>query len=281
MANVIIRELGSVSRNASVRIVPLGDVHIGSAACDEEQFKRTVRYIKDEGVYWVGMGDYCEFINKKDPRFDISTLAEWIGRQELVDLAKSQRDHFLEIVRPISKQCLGLLAGNHEGSILKHYERDIFADIVSEIKFLAGMKDDEPLAVGYSGWLKLKFKRKGSKTDRSLITVNLHHGFVGGKLAGAKALNMQRWLWSHEADLVIFGHSHNTGVQREAIELVNNADEIVTKDKVGCYSGTFMKTTQKGTTTYSEIKGYFPLPIGGVEIYLRPFTNGQKVRVMT
>jgi hypothetical protein len=88
-------------------------------------------------------------------------------------------------------------------------------------------------------------------------------------------------LWSHEADIVIFGHSHNTGVQREAVETINDADEIVTIDRVGCYSGTYLKTTHTGTTTYSEVKGYFPLPTGGVEIYLYPYSDYQKVKVMT
>jgi hypothetical protein len=280
MANVLVREFKGVGRSASIRIVPLGDVHIGAAACDEEQFKQTVKYIRDEGIYWIGMGDYAEFINKKDPRFDMSSLAEWIGRPELMDLARAQRDRYLDIVRPIASLCLGLLCGNHEAAILKHYERDIFTDIVSDIKYNGGFADDEPLSLGYSGWILLKFQRKGTK-ERRMITINLHHGFVGGKLAGGKALNMQRWLWSHDCDIVLFGHSHNTLVQREAVEAVNKNNDIVTMDRVGCYAGTFLKTTQKGTTTYSEVKGYFPLPIGGVEIYVTPFTKGQRVRVMT
>jgi hypothetical protein len=107
----------------------------------------------------------------------------------------------------------------------------------------------------------------------------LHHGFVGGKLAGAKALDMQRWLWNHNADLVIFGHSHNTGAQREAVEEVDKADKIKVARRVGCYAGTFLHTTAEGATTYSEIKGYPPLPVGHVEIILTPGRE-QKVSVI-
>jgi len=279
MANVLTKMISGISKSDAVRIMPLGDIHIGAKACDEKLFRQSVKYIKDNNLYWIGMGDYCDFINKKDPRFDLASLADWIQRPELADLAKAQRNRFLDIVRPIASRCLGLIAGNHEGTIYKHYERDIYSDIVTGVKEAGGFKDDDRLALGYSGWIRLQFGRKGSKQDRRTIMVNLHHGFVGGKLAGAKALNMQRWLWSHEADIVIFGHSHNTGTQREAVERVNKVNEIVTVDRVGCYAGTYLRTTVEGATTYSEIKGYFPLPMGGVEIYLYPYA--EKIRVMT
>ena len=279
MANVITKKIPTISKDGSVRIVPLGDIHIGAAACDEEHFTQTVKYIKDNDCYWIGMGDYCDFINKSDKRFSVDSLADWIGIKELGDLAKNQERRFLEIVNPIASRCLGLLMGNHEGTILTKYERDIYSNIVTGVKEAGGMKDTDSLALGYSGWLRLRFSRHGSNSRRHIL-INCHHGFVGGKLAGAKALNMQRWLWNHEADLVIFGHSHNISIQREAVEYVDDRDNIAIRDKLGCFSGTFLKTTQEGTTTYSEVKGYFPLPTGGVEIILTPYKN-PKVKVMT
>ena len=278
MANVIVRKIPTIPKDGGIRVVPLGDIHIGAAACDEEHFRQTVKYVKDEGLYWVGMGDYCDFINKSDKRFSLS-LADWIGISELGDLAKNQKERFLEIVKPIASRCLGLLTGNHEDWILKKYERDIYSDIVTGVKEAGGFRDTDNLAFGYSGWLRLQFNRNGSNSRRHIM-IFLHHGFVGGKLAGAKALNMQRLLWNHEADLIIMGHSHNTSIQREAVEYVNDADEIAVRNKVGCYSGTYLKTTQEGTTTYSEVKGYFPLPTGGVEIAMYPFKN-PKVKVTT
>lgn len=279
MANVITTKLPTIPKDGGIRIVPLGDIHIGAAACDEDHFRQTVKYIKDNGHYWIGMGDYCDFINKSDKRFSVSSLAPWIGISELGDLAKNQKDRFLEIVNPIASRCLGLVSGNHEASILLKYERDIYSEIVTGVKEAGGFKDTDSLALGYSGWLRLRFNRKGSNSRRAVM-VNLHHGFVGGKLAGAKALNMQRWLWNHEADLVIFGHSHNTSIQREAVEYVDDKDSIAVRNKIGCYSGTYLKTTQEGTTTYSEVKGYFPLPTGGVEIAVYPYQR-PKVKVTT
>jgi hypothetical protein len=252
-------------------------VHLGSAACDEEQFRKTVRYIKENELHWIGMGDYCDFINMHDKRFSLESLAPWVGMAELMDLAKAQSERFIEIVGPIAPYCLGLLMGNHEASILRHYERDIYSEIVTGVKKIGGFKADYPLAVGYSGWMRLRFHR--SETDKRHIKIYLHHGYTGGKLAGGKALDMQRALWSKAADLIVFGHCHDTQGQKQAVEDLSDADEIVFRNRVGCFSGTYLKTSQQGVTTYSEVNGYLPLPIGGVEIYMYPFSD-VKVRVM-
>lgn len=264
MATVVKQEWFDVKRSDTFKIKPLGDIHLGAAACDEKSFQREVDDIKeDENAYWVGLGDFCDFINMKDPRFNVSSLADWvITKRGLSDVAKTQKERFIGIIAPIASKCLGVVMGNHEKSIAKHYERDIYSEIVTEIKQLGGFEPDKKLGIGYYGWLKLLFYMKKDKQAVSTITINLHHGFVGGKLAGAKALNMQRWLWSHDADIVIFGHSHNEGSQTEAVEYLDRGDNIRIKVKKGMYAGTFLKSTHQdgeGSSTYSEEKGYFPL----------------------
>ena len=272
MAKTIIREYSKWGRADTMKIIPIGDIHIGASACEEDLLRQTVQYILDENAYWIGMGDYCDFIQKKDWRFDSDVLADWITMKDLGDLVNAQKNRLIEILAPIAGRCLCLVKGNHEDFIKKKFERDIYSEIVTEIKKLGGMSPDEQLGLDYYGWLMLRFRRKGSQ-ERRAIKFNLHHGFVGGKLAGAKALNMQRWLWNHETDVVIFGHSHNTAVQREAVEYIDHMGNVKTAVRVGCYSGTFLKSTNGGASTYSEVKGYFPLPIGGVEIVVKPFTS--------
>jgi len=263
--HTIHREFSGVTRADSFRIVPLGDVHLGAAACDEALFKRVVdRIAADPDAYWVGMGDYCDFINASDPRFNVAELAPWIRMAHMGDLARAQRDRFLEFVEPIAGKCLCLVEGNHEGAIHKHYERDIFAEIVTAIKERAGHPANYHLGLGAYGWLLLHFRREDGRTRRT-IRINLNHGFVGGKLAGAKALNMQRWLWTHDADLVIFGHSHNTGIQVEAVESVTAGGKVQYTNRIGCYGGSFMVGAD-----YAQRKGYFPIPLGYVEIVIKP-----------
>lgn len=275
--NILQRDWPSVRRDSLFRVIPLGDVHIGNAACDEKLFQQVVNRIADDpDCYWIGMGDYCEFIGGSDPRWSVGALAPWIRVAHLADLARAQRDRFLSMVRPIAGKCLGLLEGNHERAILKYYERSIYSDIVTAIKEMGDFPADHKLALGYYGWLLLRFKQDERRTRR-VIRINLHHGFVGGKLAGAKALNMQRWLWTHDADLVIFGHSHNSATQVESVESVSRSGRVQHQNRIGCYSGSFMSGAE-----YAEQRGYLPLPLGYVEILLHPGSHDprQCVRVL-
>ncbi|MBU1621854.1 MAG: metallophosphoesterase [Gammaproteobacteria bacterium] len=277
---IIKHEWFSVPRHQRFTIIPLGDIHLGARACDEKQLSRVVKRIrKSPDTYWIGLGDYADFINRSDRRFDPATLASWFTVADLVDPPRAQIEKLMEYLLPIADKCLGLIEGNHESLIRHRYERDVYSEIVSQIKRAKGMAADESLALGVCGWLLLRFYRGERGGGAQTIKINCHHGFVGGRLAGAKALNMQRWLWTHSADLVIFGHSHNTSAQPEAVEGLNQAGDLVTEVRKGCFSGTFLRTTENGATTYSEAAGYFPLPICGARITLRPGAARQAERV--
>jgi len=272
---IIRREWFGVSRADTFRLYPIGDVHLGNKAADENLFRSVVQTIAaDENAYWVGMGDYCDFVNRSDPRFAPESLPRWVKMSHLADLAGAQRDRFLDIIEPIAGKCLGLIEGNHERAIHKYYERSIYSDLLIGIKERGGFPVEHQLGFGYSGWLILQFYRSEEKRRVSNVNINLHHGFVGGRLAGAKALNMQRWIWTHDADLVIFGHSHNTAVQAEAVESVRGSSVVHTK-RLGMYSGTFMD----GAARYAEERGYFPLPIMQPHVILRPGAKEQRDRL--
>lgn len=230
------------------------------------------------------MGDYCDFVNMRDPRFDPATLADWVNVMDLTDLARAQRDRFLDIVSPIAHKCLALIEGNHETAIKRHYERAIYAEIVTAIKEKGKFEADATLGLGFYGWLVLCFYGTKTRKNANVVKMNLHHGFVGGRLAGAKALNMQRWLWSHDCDIAVFGHSHNQMIQVESVERLNRTGtKVEHRRKVGCYAGSFLKSVIEDVSTYSEQKGYFPLPVGHVEIVLQPHTRAleRRIRVMS
>ena len=93
---------------------------------------------------------------------------------------------------------------------------------------------------------------------------------MGGRLAGGKALNMQRWLWTHNAHVSLWGHSHNLGIQPEAVEEIDNAGNVHIVNRRGAFTGSYLRTFNNGPATYSEEKGYFPLPFGGVMVQMWP-----------
>jgi len=263
MANVIVKEFYNIKNGQTYEIIPLGDVHLGAKACLEAEFKEIVEYIANNpNAFWIGMGDYCDFINMSDPRFDPRTLASWIEMKDLKNLATVQKEQFVQLIKPIAKKCLGLVKGNHEDVIERYYEYDIYSAIVNAIKEAAGLSMKDKLALGMYGWLILKLYTGPKKEGSRNVKFNLHHGFTGGRLAGAKALNMQRWLWSHAADVTIWGHTHNKMTQAEAIESVDSRDKIIIVPRLGVISGTYMASTVEEGNTYAENKGYLPLPAG-------------------
>lgn len=282
----IIREFHNVSRQDVFRIVPIFDVHIGMGLCDEKRLRQVVnRVAEDKQCYWIGGGDYCEFINRSDPRFGLDNLAPWIKTRHMVDLAAAEKDRFLDYVKPIANRCLCLLMGNHEAVIRKYYERDIYSDIVTTIKQWGGMASDEKLGLGYYGWLLLKFNRSSKKkrAGASWIKFNLHHGHTGGKLAGGKASSIQRWTWTHAADIILFGHSHNTGTQVEAVEYVDSRGNIKQHKRFAAYCGNFVSSPKPGFDSYADRAGYPPMPMAGIEIELQPraYDEDNRIRLTT
>jgi hypothetical protein len=284
---VLTREWYNVSRSKETvfRLQPIGDIHLGAAACDEPLLGDVVKRVAaDPDRYWIGMGDYCEWINVRDPRFDFGTLADWVDVADLVDLAGAQRDRLLSILKPIAGKCLGLVKGNHEDTIHRHTERDIYSELVTTLKGWGGFDNRHQLGFGFTGWLRMLFYWGADKRGGSTrLAVNVHHGYTGGRLGGGKALNMERRMWVYDADLFLVGHSHNTDAYRRAVEGLDRHGRLVSRVRRGAYTGTFLQTeNREGPATYSERKGHLPLPIGGVEVELRPGMDRRQdmVRVM-
>ena len=283
---VITRRFSGYGPARPFKIVPIGDVHIGPQSCDEKRLAAAVKAIADDpDTFWVGLGDYCDFINKSDKRFDSSILAPWLFTPEAFrDLAKAQIDKALDYLRPIAPKCLGLVCGNHESFIQQRYERDAYGEIVKGVREAGAFKEDDRLAFGYEGWLVLRFYRntpdgqakRGMNDPGSTDTVRirLHHGYVGGRLAGAKALEMQRFLWVNDCHAAILGHSHNIDTITVEVESINAAGRLVRTPRKGVYGGSFLRTRlDAGPSTYSAVKGYLPLPVGQPTISLYPFAG--------
>ena len=269
---VVTRRFRVRSRSARIEIVPIGDIHLGSIACDEERLRAVIDYVRQtDDCYWIGMGDYCDFINRSDPRFDPQILARWITIEDLSDLAGAQVRQFRKLFSSIARKCLCLVEGNHEEKITKVYERPIFYELVSAIRQDGGFDEETPLGIGYTGWLRLRFKRPNGGTKT--IDISLHHGAGGGQLAGGKVNRLQRWLWTHDCDLALFGHCHNLDTTPVAVERLDENGNLVTKVRKGAYCGTFLKTTNpQGPVTYSERKQYLPMPTGNPHIVIQPFS---------
>jgi hypothetical protein len=271
-----------VSRTDEFVIVPLFDIHIGHRDCNEAALKRVVDTIANTpNMYWIGGGDFCDFIRVHDPRFSPEAYADWIQVKHLGDVARAQRDRFLDIIEPIAPKCLGLLMGNHEETIHRYSERRIYDEIVMGVKERAGFPAEQPLALGYSGFLWLDFvvSKEGAKRESVHgIVFDLHHGHVGGRLKGAKGLNLQREMWYSRGDIMLRGHSHNTDAQTEAV-IIPKRRSIETKMVFGAYCGCFLESVSKDGVNYAERAKYPPVPLAGIEVVLSPRSSNPRKRI--
>jgi len=98
-----VRSISFESDDQEVKLVPLGDVHLGAPTCEVDKFLRTVDYIKESGSLVVLMGDLAECASKS------SVGAGWVEQSMS---PQKQLDGLKQVLMPIASQVLVLLDGN-------------------------------------------------------------------------------------------------------------------------------------------------------------------------
>ena len=251
-------------RGEPVKIVFLGDTHLGNGDTDEDLVKQIAQRLGEDGTYWVDLGDACDFINMHDKRFDAASLPPWIGLEDLADLATAQVQRYVDIFKPYADTCLCRLQGNHEDSIRKRYERDVYREINAKM----GIGKDR--APGYGCFLRLRIYRRENSNPWTLICL-LHHGAGGGMLAGGKALRLERLPLSFEADIFAVGHTHTKLVlSKRRVGLHPRSKKVVDKPLVLINTGAFMRSYVQNDGGYVEGGLLYPQGVGPVEVWIWP-----------
>jgi len=277
---VISHNIDYQSRADVIRIVPLGDIHLGHALCDEGLLTEWVQQIADDPLcYWGGMGDICEFINRSDWRAEESQRAKWLWGES--DLVKAQVEKVRRIFEPITDKCLWLVRGNHEDSILKKYERDAHYEVCRAL----GVSEQRPLDLGYRGFVRLRCRRmKAGSGEQSTWTLVLyvHHGYGGGRLEGAKALKLGRLPKVYQADVYLYGHSHARMAQvQQVLRPARRADRLEAVNVWEAMTGSFLQSYDANgqLEVYSEALDFPPQMVGPIEILVQPDKHEIRVRM--
>lgn len=261
-------------------VVPLGDIHYGTINCEKGKFEKMVDWIeKNKEVYWVGLGDYAEFINFSDKRFDPKNIDKSL-RDDLDDLCSRQTSYIASKFWNIKDRCLGLLDGNHEESIRLNYHFDVTNDIISRLN----SKGNKIPRLGWNAFIKLIFLSPVGK-HKSQVTMFVTHGYGGGHTIGGKVTKLVNLARDFEADIYCFGHVHEKLTHnRDIISCTQGSfNHIVRSRKCYALTGTYYNSYKKGNINYSEKKLYPPGDIGSVKITIKPFRtkviNGKKFRL--
>lgn len=238
----------------TIPIKQITDVHDGNTHCDIASYKRFL----DGESYYIGTGDIFDAIVVPDKRYskgsDISPETDFIDEaiERQCDLLAPHRDRII-----------GLGLGNHESVALDRCGTNMIKRLCKRL----GVP-----YLGYSGLLKLVFSENNSRTRT--VKVRYHHGWGGGsRTTGGDLTKFSKDMAYWDADLFLYGHVHQLKVD-VIPRLGISGTRLIAKPKTMVIGGTFLKTYSDTTDpTYSEIKGYPPVPIGGAKINIKPNKN--------
>ena len=274
------------SRADKFRIWNLSDFHLLAKGCAVNHIKRDVKEIADDPYsFWLGGGDYCDFIGYTDKRFDPNAMAETVSIKALGDLGNYGMKQVRDILSPIQDKCLGLLLGNHE------YKYELATDHESLHGWLCTELGAWNLT--YSAFFDVVFCRGKTKVPRMQLSdkgmpvgnraqfrICCHHGAGYAQTPGGKLNRLIKFMKSFEADIYFCGHVHDQTSRKEpTIGADEKCEKLIEHQRVGLIAGSYLKTYSQGYTSYGEQKGYAPVSLGAAIAEIEP--NKRKIKALT
>jgi len=230
----------------------------------------------DPNSFWVGGGDYAEYISKADRRFDPECMADWVTVRDLGKLGKVLKNKTYELFKPIKHKCLGLAYGNHEDSYQKWNEQqDLHSSLCVDL--------DVP-NLTYSALFDVVFIRSGEEPRildagdhsnhvgrRTGYRIYVHHGAGAATTPGGKLTRLTQFMESFDADIYFIGHVHGQqGLKIPRLGADDTCMRIIEKERLGMIAGSYLKTYKQGTVSYGEKKGYRPAHLGASIVLITP-----------
>ena len=272
------------SRKDKIRIWNLADIHWMSKACAEKAFRRDLQTIIDDPYsFWVGGGDYCDFIGYDDKRFDPDCVADWITVKQLGDLGDVGKKQIRDLFMPIKHKCLGLVLGNHEKSYQRHTKHEAMHSWLCEELGVPNLQ--------YSALFDLVLCRTRCKAPKLLhhspgavsaksFRIFIHHGAGYATTPGGKLNKLVQFMQSFDADLYFCGHVHDQLARKEpAIGADATCTKLIERQRLGLISGSYLKTYCQGVITYGEQRGYRPVSLGAAVAEITPETRTLKAAI--
>jgi hypothetical protein len=274
-----------------IDIRPIGDVHLGNVSCDETELQKQLKYIEThDNCYTIGMGDYIDNVmayagGSVDKRWNPET----VSRNTLT--TQEQIDRWTDYWKPVAHKSVGMLAGNHEWKTID--QKSFIKEICNPVYMKSTVTTDadgksyteyKPVLdkngngmlkysndyLGRLAYVMISFKHNGDFV-RNYLGLVMHGGyagaFVGGALNRLKAIS-----GDFDADFVLAGHSHDTGVTthtRLGYDLKTNS--IAKKKVVLGMTGTFLEGYEKGVDSYVEISPKSAKRIGTITLSMNAY----------
>ena len=253
-------------RGEQIFLVPIGDTHIGTRNCNEEKLQATIDWIKrTKNAYWIGMGDYGEFINYSDPRFDPSEITDYF-KQHLSNLHFAQAEYVAKMFDSVANKCVGLIEGNHEQTIKKHYHMCL-------TDYLAVQLHTRNLT--YTAMVRWLIRRKNINGGAQTVVIYASHGFGVAASDGMAINRLMQQSKGFDADIFLMGHVHRRVCNSANRLFMSSRGEprILSSKKIYGVTGAFLSCYDNATECYAETKGVLPTSTGTLKITIEPFVQ--------
>lgn len=243
-------------------IIIAGCFHYNSTNHDREKLTKFFSEVSELNgeKYFLGMGDYFEYISstsrsfiKSSKRSEIGEALETIAREDVENLTNFMKTNY-------NGKYIGLIGGNH------YYE------------FASGLTTDTMLAdniktryLGVNSFIRLSYKY--GKAKRMAIDICAHHGLGGGRTCGSSINKLQTMANSFNADILLQGHDHNRCVDYINRLELSQVGNLRNRKILLARTGSFLKSYENGKSCYAVDAMYSPSDLGGLIIKVSPFRD--------
>jgi len=273
------------SRSDVIELHNIADIHFGNKACHVRRCREDIAAIaEDPYAFWIGGGDYAEYIGPHDKRFDASCVAD-LDMSDFGSLGWALSHKVYDLFHPIAHKGLGLLIGNHEWKYFSNTDQGHMHGWLCDRLGLPNL--------GYCCFVDVVFVRTprikvpmltrtcpahGKGSDRFRVRIVAHHGFGSARTPGGKINKIREALNAFDCDVAFLAHMHDRKADRKTT-ITLRGKHIVERSQVGVISGSYLRTYAEGVSTYGEQKLYPPVTFGPASVRIRPFKREIKAEV--
>lgn len=253
------------------------DLHLIADNCNENAIHRwLLRQVERNADIYI-IGDVADWIFKNDKRYQASSLSEKIAARD--DQFNEAVNHVVNFLKPYATHIKGLALGNHELTLLKHGSANPLKFVID---FLNTEKDVDIKMLGYRGFIRYRFCHNDSRKQFSTYTIFYNHGNGGSATVTKGMIQVNRMLVKLNADLFVFGHLHTKFTTEDRRVELDSRGNVITKSIRTIQLSTFKnKISQNLSTSWEDLKGFTPSPMGGANVELSCFYTDNKYRLET
>jgi predicted MPP superfamily phosphohydrolase len=265
-------------KDQEFKIYDMADFHLLNAGCAVDHLREDISSIsKEENALVNIVGDYADWLNPNDPRWDAEMVDEEVTVRNLTKLTAKITSVVLRELKPLASKCMGLGMGNHEWQYMRRRsEMQVHEFICSEL----GVPN-----LRYSAWMNvffvynprqkcitLKYSDEAPMRYENHLKIMTHHGKGAANTVGGKINSLRDIVeLAHDSDIVQTGHLHESTI-KPFVRLTTDflCSKLKNKITFGMATGSYLRNYVPGVTSWGETRGFRLTTLGCVYVTYSP-----------